>query len=204
VTVFEKTTAPAASALRHSRFQDGEWLIDRRIEQMQAEGVEFLVNQVRGRRRSAPATAGAAGGPEKLLADFDAVGAGRRRGSARATCPCPAAISTSGALRDGLPAAAVTAESPATRTSRPVASGKHVVIIGGGDTGSDCVGTSTGTSGVGHANSSSSTSQKSVLQQGLAVLADPAADLVSHEEGQSVTGRSAPRRSSARAVRSRR
>jgi hypothetical protein len=45
------------------------------------------------------------------------------------------------ALRDGVPAAAEQGgrRRPATQIS---ATGKHVVVIGGGDTGSDCVGTS--------------------------------------------------------------
>ena len=46
-------------------------------------------------------------------------------------------------FRDGFPAAAEQASSPATRVAdQIVATGKHVVVIGGGDTGSDCVGTS--------------------------------------------------------------
>ena len=50
-------------------------------------------------------------------------------------------------FRDGFPAAAEQARSPATpKQAAPngtiSAAGKHVVVIGGGDTGSDCIGTS--------------------------------------------------------------
>ena len=47
-------------------------LIDRRMEQMAAEGVEFRVNHASARRRSAPATQRGRRS-EQLLAEFDAV-----------------------------------------------------------------------------------------------------------------------------------
>ena len=68
--------------------------------------------------------------------------AGRRRGgAARPAGAGPRSRRRS--FRDGIPAAAEPASSRATRSPRRSdATGKHVVVIGGGDTGSDCVGTS--------------------------------------------------------------
>ncbi|MFA5911983.1 MAG: glutamate synthase subunit beta [Burkholderiales bacterium] len=110
-------------------------LIDRRVEQMRAEGVEFRVSrQVGGSGADAvPA--------KKLLQEFDAVvlsgGAERPR-----DLPVP------GRELDGVHFAmeflpqqnkVVAGDRVAGQIS---AAGKHVVVIGGGDTGSDCVGTS--------------------------------------------------------------
>ena len=110
-------------------------LIDRRVEQMRAEGVEFRVSrQVGGSGADAvPA--------KKLLQEFDAVvlsgGAERPR-----DLPVP------GRDLDGVHFAmeflpqqnkVVAGDKVAGQIS---AAGKHVVVIGGGDTGSDCVGTS--------------------------------------------------------------
>jgi len=105
--------------------------IDRRMAQMAAEGVEFRVNQPVGDTVKA----------EALLAEFDAVilaaGAEQPR-----DLPVPGrdlagvhfameflAQQNKVVAGDVLPA-------------QLKATGKHVVVIGGGDTGSDCVGTS--------------------------------------------------------------
>ena len=75
VTVFEKNDR-VGGLLRYGipDFKMEKWLIDRRIEQMQAEGVEFKVNHVvggapvgAGNRQARPVDA------KKLLADYDAV-----------------------------------------------------------------------------------------------------------------------------------
>jgi glutamate synthase (NADPH) small chain len=106
-------------------------LIDRRVEQMQAEGVEFRVGSHVGVNVDAKA----------LVEEFDAVvlagGAERPR-----DLPVP------GRELDGVHFAMeflpqqnrVVAGDPVPEQIR--ADGKHVVVIGGGDTGSDCVGTS--------------------------------------------------------------
>ena len=81
---------------------------------------------------------------EKLLQDYDAVALTGGAEKAR-DLPIPGRELERHPFRDGLPAAA---EPPhqrrAARTSVPpiLANGKHVVVIGGGDTGSDCIGTS--------------------------------------------------------------
>ncbi len=105
--------------------------IDRRMAQMQAEGVEFRVNQHVGENVKADA----------LVAEFDAVilagGAEHPR-----DLPVP------GRDLDGVmyamdfltPQNKVVAGD--TVPNQVLATNKHVVVIGGGDTGSDCVGTS--------------------------------------------------------------
>ena len=110
-------------------------LIDRRVEQMRAEGVEFRVNQAVGGSGSNALPA------KTLLREFDAVvvagGAERARD-----------LAVPGRELDGIHFAmeflpqqnkVVAGDRVAGQIT---ATGKHVVVIGGGDTGSDCVGTS--------------------------------------------------------------
>ena len=143
VVVFEKNDR-IGGLLRYGipDFKMEKWLIDRRLEQMEAEGVEFRVNHVIGQ---APVGAGNKQAkpvnPRKLLAEFDAVvlagGAERPR-----DLPVP------GRELDGVHFAMdfLPLQNRRVAGDKNVenlwASGKHVVVIGGGDTGSDCVGTS--------------------------------------------------------------
>jgi glutamate synthase (NADPH) small chain len=116
--------------------------IDRRIAQMQTEGVEFRVNHVVG---SDPLGAGNAAAqavdPKKLLAEFDAV---VLAGGAEV----PRDLPVPGRELEGVHFAMDFLPLQNRRVAGDAnvkelwASGKHVVIIGGGDTGSDCVGTS--------------------------------------------------------------
>jgi len=107
-------------------------LIDRRVEQMRAEGVDFRAGQAVG---------GSALPAKRLLQEFDAVvvagGAEQPR-----DLPVP------GRELEGVHFAmeflpqqnkVVAGDQVAGQI---LATGKHVVVIGGGDTGSDCVGTS--------------------------------------------------------------
>jgi glutamate synthase (NADPH/NADH) small chain len=105
--------------------------IDRRVEQMKAEGVEFRVNQDVG--GNVPA--------QKLLAEFDAM---ILSGGAET----PRDLPVPGRELQGIHYAmeflpqqnkVVAGDNVANQI---MATGKHVVVIGGGDTGSDCVGTS--------------------------------------------------------------
>jgi glutamate synthase (NADPH/NADH) small chain len=106
-------------------------LIDRRVEQMNAEGVQFRVNQHVGVNVSA----------KDLLSEFDAV---VLSGGAEQ----PRDLSVPGRNLEGVYFAMqflpqqnmVVAGDKVPDQIR--ATGKHVVVIGGGDTGSDCVGTS--------------------------------------------------------------
>ena len=105
--------------------------IDRRMAQMAAEGVEFRVNQHVGENVSADA----------LVAEFDAVvlAAGAEQ---------PRDLPVTGRDLDGVHFAMdfLTPQNQVVAgdsiPDQIKATGKHVVVIGGGDTGSDCVGTS--------------------------------------------------------------
>ncbi|HWU34406.1 MAG TPA: glutamate synthase subunit beta [Methylovorus sp.] len=105
--------------------------IDRRMEQMRAEGVEFRTGQHVGENVSA----------EQLTKEFDAV---ILAGGAE----YPRDLPVPGRQLDGVhfamdfltPQNKVVAGD--TIANQIMATGKHVVVIGGGDTGSDCVGTS--------------------------------------------------------------
>ena len=116
-------------------FKMEKHLIDRRVEQMRAEGVEFRVSQAvgGGARNALPA--------KKLLQEFDAVvvsvGAERPR-----DLPVPGReLAGVHFAMEFLPQQnkVVAGDKVAGQI---IATGKHVVVIGGGDTGSDCVGTS--------------------------------------------------------------
>ncbi len=105
--------------------------IDRRMQQMEAEGVEFRVNQHVGENVAA----------DDLLAEFDAV---VLAGGAEH----PRDLPVVGRELDGVmyamdfltPQNKVVAGD--TVANQVMATNKNVVVIGGGDTGSDCVGTS--------------------------------------------------------------
>jgi len=143
VVVFEKNDR-IGGLLRYGipDFKLEKRLIDRRLEQLRAEGVEFKVNHAVG-----PAPVGAGNGAAKVLDaatitdEFDAVvlagGAEKPR-----DLPVP------GRELDGVYFAMDFLALQNRRVAGDSgikdlwAKGKHVVIIGGGDTGSDCVGTS--------------------------------------------------------------
>jgi len=105
--------------------------IDRRIEQMRAEGVEFRVEQNIGVQVSA----------QKLKDEFDAVvltgGAEQPR-----DLPVPGReLQGVYFAMEFLPQQNRIVAGDVV-PDQIIATGKHVVVIGGGDTGSDCVGTS--------------------------------------------------------------
>lgn len=132
VVVFEKNDR-IGGLLRYGipDFKLEKMHIDRRIEQMRVEGVEFRVNQHIGVQVSA----------QKLKDEFDAVvltgGAEQPR-----DLPVP------GRELQGVHFAMEFLPQQNRIVAGDVvpdqinATGKHVVVIGGGDTGSDCVGTS--------------------------------------------------------------
>ncbi len=133
VVVFEKTDR-IGGLLRYGipDFKMEKHLIDRRVEQMRAEGVEFRVNQNVG-SSAVPA--------QGLLAEFDAV---VMAGGAEN----PRDLPVPGRDLDGVHFAMefLPQQNKVVAGDRVsgqiMATGKHVVVIGGGDTGSDCVGTS--------------------------------------------------------------
>jgi glutamate synthase (NADPH/NADH) small chain len=133
VTVFEQDDA-IGGLLRYGipDFKLNKGIIDRRLAMMEAEGVKFKVNTRVGRDIT----------EKKLVADYDAV------------------LLSVGAMKprdlvvDGRDLAGVhfameylTQQNKVIRgvefseTDRLSARDKHVLVIGGGDTGSDCVGT---------------------------------------------------------------
>jgi len=105
--------------------------IDRRMAQMEAEGVQFRVNRNVGVNVKA----------EDLLAEYDAV---ILAGGAE----YPRDLPVPGRELDGVHFAMdfLTPQNKVVAgdkiDNQIMATGKHVVVIGGGDTGSDCVGTS--------------------------------------------------------------
>jgi glutamate synthase (NADPH/NADH) small chain len=134
VVLFEKNDR-IGGLLRYGipDFKMEKHLIDRRMQQMQAEGVEFRTGQHIGVNVAA----------KQLVAEFDAVvlSAGSEQ---------PRDLKAPGRELTGVYFALKFLEQQNRRVAGETipadisltATGKHVVVIGGGDTGSDCVGTS--------------------------------------------------------------
>jgi len=134
VHVYEKF-AKAGGLLRYGipDFKMEKRLIDRRIHQMEAEGVTFHYNEHIGVTRPV----------EELTAGYDAVlltgGSEKPR-----DLPIPGRdLEGVHFAMEFLPQQNRRVSGEPIGTNEPIlASGKHVVVIGGGDTGSDCIGTS--------------------------------------------------------------
>jgi len=132
VVVFEKANR-VGGLLRYGipDFKMEKRLIDSRVEQMRAEGVEFRVNQDIG--GAVPA--------KNLLAEFDAVVMAGGAENPR-DLPVPGReLNGVHFAMDFLPQQNKVVAGDKVE-GQIKATGKHVVVIGGGDTGSDCVGTS--------------------------------------------------------------
>ena len=131
VTVFERNERPGGLLMYGiPNMKLDKSAVYRRIELMKSEGVEFVCC----------ADVGADKDAKKLISEFDAtvICTGAKKPRSLAGCD----VSTKGV------SFAVDFLSDATRTvigEKPVckvdAGGKNVVIVGGGDTGNDCVGT---------------------------------------------------------------
>ena len=145
VTVFEKNDR-IGGLLRYGipDFKLEKRVIDRRLEQMSAEGVEFRAGVWVGKARpgkGVPNDATQTLAPEALLAGYDAV---VLSGGAE----MPRDLPIPGRELDGVHFAMEFLPLQNKRVSGDKgvrelwARGKHVVVIGGGDTGSDCIGTS--------------------------------------------------------------
>ncbi len=185
VTVIEKNDR-VGGLLRYGipDFKMEKSHIDRRLEQMKAEGVKFLTNTVVG---NAPVGAGNGKAtpldPKKLLADYDAV---VLTGGAE----IPRDLPIPGRDLDGVHFAMnfLPLQNRRVAGDKNVpelwSTGKHVVVIGGGDTGSDCVGTSS-------RHGAKSVSQFEVMPKPIDPLRNPAwpywpmrlRTSSSHEEG---------------------
>jgi len=123
-------------------FKLEKWIIDRRLEQMAAEGVEFRADHVVG---DAPLGAGNSAAtridPQWLLEEFDAA---VLAGGAEVPRDLPVPGRNLRGIEFAMDFLPLQNRRVAGDAGVPDlwATGKHVVIIGGGDTGSDCVGTS--------------------------------------------------------------
>jgi glutamate synthase (NADPH/NADH) small chain len=126
-------------------FKMEKWLIDRRLEQMRAEGVEFRTRVCVGTLQPLPkgvtSDATEALPFAKLMQEFDALVLSG--GSEQ-----PRDLPVPGRELEGIYFAMefLPLQNKRVAGDKGVrdlwAKGKHVVVIGGGDTGSDCVGTS--------------------------------------------------------------
>ena len=145
VTVFEKNDR-MGGLLRYGipDFKLEKWIIDRRLSQLEMEGVRFRTGVYVGTQRPGKGVCDWAievVGPKRLMAEHDAVvltgGAEQPR-----ELPIP------GRELEGVHFAMEFLPLQNRRNAGDLvadelwATDKHVVIIGGGDTGSDCVGTS--------------------------------------------------------------
>ena len=144
VTVFEKSSRIGGLlGFGIPDFKLDKSVIDRRVEQMQAEGVTFRTqvligdkNLPAGINNDATETISA----DQLKADFDAV-------ILAAGSEVPRDLPVPGRELTGIHAALEFLIPQNKEVQQGIANpinvkGKHVVVIGGGDTGSDCVGTS--------------------------------------------------------------
>jgi glutamate synthase (NADPH) small chain len=137
VTLFERSDR-IGGLLRYGipDFKMEKWLIDRRVDQMKAEGVTFRTEVEVGVDVEIPT----------LAQEFDAVA---MTGGAEAPRDLEMPGRDLGGIHfamDFLPQQnkrnAGDGEERAAPCGTITARGKHVVVIGGGDTGSDCIGTS--------------------------------------------------------------
>ncbi len=133
VTVFERDELPGG-LLRYGipDFKLEKNIIDRRLDLMRAEGISFICNTSVGRDLTI----------ETLLEDYHAV-------VLAGGSTIPRDLSISGRQANGVHFAMEFLKQQNQRVSNKTFNGseikatdKHVVVIGGGDTGSDCVGTS--------------------------------------------------------------
>lgn len=134
VTVFEKNERPGG-LLRFGipDFKLDKSVIDRRVALMEAEGIEFRCGVKVGEDIEA----------SELLRDYDAV-------CLAIGAEVPRDLKVEGRDLPGVHFALellqqqnrVNAGAEIPESERITAKGKHVLVIGGGDTGSDCVGTS--------------------------------------------------------------
>ena len=144
VTVFEKNDRIGGLlAYGIPDFKLNKLVVDRRVSQMEAEGVKFRTRVIVG-SRDVPAgiinDAGEYVSADQLKQDFDAV-------LLAAGSEVPRDLPVPGRELKGIYAALEflipqNKEIQQGKANPINVKGKHVIVIGGGDTGSDCVGTS--------------------------------------------------------------
>jgi glutamate synthase (NADPH) small chain len=134
VHVYEKN-AKAGGLLRYGipDFKLEKHHVDRRIAQMEAEGVTFHYNAHVGQTVSA----------KELLETYDAIAlAGGAEASRDLPVPGRDLAGVHFAMEFLPQQNQRVSDEPLTSNQPILADGKNVVVIGGGDTGSDCIGTS--------------------------------------------------------------
>ncbi|MDR0578885.1 MAG: glutamate synthase subunit beta [Candidatus Accumulibacter sp.] len=144
VTVLEKNDRPGgllANGIPDFKLEKS--LIERRVKQMEAEGVVFRTRVIAGGKDVPAGVANDAAEhmpAERILREFDAVVLAAGSETPRdLVIPGRELKGVYAALQFLIPQNRQVAGGKANPIS---AKGKHVVVIGGGDTGSDCVGTS--------------------------------------------------------------
>jgi glutamate synthase (NADPH/NADH) small chain len=137
VVVFEKD-AQVGGLLRYGipNFKLEKWIITRRIEQLEAEGVQFKTNCAVGSSENDAVSV------EELLSQYDAVLV-----ATGTSVPNDLPIEGRGLkgvhfAMEFLPNATRVALNEPVVGEQITAQNKRVLIVGGGDTGSDCLGTS--------------------------------------------------------------
>lgn len=147
VTVFEKNSR-IGGLMRYGipDFKLSKKLLDRRMDQMKKEGVEFRTgifvgNTLPDKDKTRGLTVDAKENitPEQLLKDFDAI---VLAGGSEQPRDLPVPGRELAGVHFALEFLISQNKEVAGDGKNPInAKGKHVVVIGGGDTGSDCVGT---------------------------------------------------------------
>ena len=144
VVVFEKNSR-VGGLLRYGipDFKFEKSHIDRRMDQMRAEGVEFRTSVWVGKDMPGKGTANDAQttvSPDELMKEFDAV---VLSGGSETPRDLPVPGRELQGVHFALEFLIPQNKEVAGDGRNPIhADGEHVVVIGGGDTGSDCVGTS--------------------------------------------------------------
>ncbi len=143
VTVFEKNDR-IGGLLRYGipDFKLDKRLVDWRLAQLEAEGVRFVTRTLVGSDmpKGVANDATKVVAPEKLMTDFDAV---VLAGGAETPRDLPIPGRELAGVHFALEFLIPQNKEVAGGRKNPIsAKGRHVVVIGGGDTGSDCVGTS--------------------------------------------------------------
>ena len=134
VHVFEKNATPGG-LMRYGipDFKMEKIHIERRVEQMEAEGVTFHCSEHIGVSRPAA----------NLLKDYDAIILAGGAEKARDLPILGRELDGIHLAMNFLPQQNRRVSGEPLGSNKPIlAEGKHVVVIGGGDTGSDCIGTS--------------------------------------------------------------
>ncbi|HBB00431.1 MAG: glutamate synthase [Bacteroidetes bacterium GWD2_45_23] len=134
VTVYEKDNTPGG-LLRYGipNFKLSKQIIDRRLKLLMEEGIEFVTNTEIG--KDIPGM--------QIMLEYDAVCLATGAGKPRDITPAGRDLKGIHFAMDFLSQQIRLLQGEEAVTTEQIsAKGKHVLVIGGGDTGSDCVGTS--------------------------------------------------------------